>query len=203
MRVKFANFAVSFIALGCFIGTLAPSAGLAKPAKMVKVAIPFESERAALRGDGAQVQLNDEATLLPAHRVRGLPIIDGRMGEHIQMDGVTIYMPFGRVISATAEFRPDGKAGGKTPRDSSYSLVSKFDAALGPVCATESDGGSPVQMRINRDKAMSLVKFTGGTAQEPAFRVETSLETRYFREPSLASRLATECKSFRAAAAKN
>lgn len=212
MGAKISTMALKYLAAGgvsalaLMVGltvALAPGESQAKPPKFAKAAIPFEAERAANRGDSAKVQLNDDATLLPGHRVRGLPIINGRMGEHIQLDGVTIYMPFGRVISATAQFRPDGKSTGKTATDTSYALVSKFDSVLGPVCASDNDGGSPVQMRINADKAMSLVKVTGGSAEKPDYQVETSLETRYFRDASLAGRLAKECKSFRAASAKN
>lgn len=185
--------ALAFVTLA-----VAPNPGLAKAAKKAVVPIPFEVERAAERGDRAKVNLNDDATILPAKRIRKLPIIDGRMGEYIQLDGVTVYLPFGRVISATADFQPNRINRGKSEPDPAYARVAKFDSALGPVCASEGNA----DMRINRNNAMSLVQTTEDGGAKPSYRVETSLETKYFRDPGLAGRLASSCRGFRKTAAK-
>ena len=207
-RMGIGYWGLPFAALAFVALALAPNPGLAEASKKAVskktiVPIPFEVERAAERGDRARVNLNDDATIVPAHRIRKLPIVDGRMGEHIQLDGVTIYMPFGRVISATADFRPDRINQGQSEPDPNYARVAKFDSALGPVCASEGKADSEVQMRINRYNAMSLVQVTGAPSPQPAYRVETSLETKYFRDPGLAGRLAKSCSGFRSAAAKN
>jgi hypothetical protein len=187
---------LTLLVVGAAVLSLAALGAEAKQKRVVR--IPYEAERAAERGDKNQLRLNDDATLIPGHRVRGLPIVDGRMGEHIELDGVSVFIPFGSVISATTEIhpsRPSANGQGLEPNPY-YTRVARFDRDLGPVCASERAPDREIQMRINSERALSLVNVradgTGATAQ-PSYRIETSLETRYFADAALAARLYKSC----------
>ena len=175
-------------------GPLAPA--IAKEPRRPTVLIPFESERAAERGDRALVSLNEDVTRVPGFRVRELPIVDGRLGQHAMLDGVEIYFPFGTVVVATAEFnryRPAMVASGDTTPepmlDPRYARVGEFDRQLGRVCASEADySGNMVEMRINAaNKMMSVVhvlpaKYAGpAAATSPSYRVVSSLDMRFLK----------------------
>jgi hypothetical protein len=149
------------------------------------IGIPFETERAALRGDNSFVRLNQDATAIPAHRIRGLPIVDGKMGEHVLLDGgVELYFPFGRIVSASMSL---------LPTDAGYTrAVNQFDAALGRACARE-DAGGKVELRM-KDEMISVVRHVeGGTAQAPAYKITRVAETRWLDGDATVRRLHTLC----------
>jgi hypothetical protein len=164
------------------------------------VAIPFEVERAALRGDRNSVRLNDDATSIPAHRIREVPVVDGKMGEHVRLDGgVELYFPFGRVVSASIEFHPlrvmptDPT---KVEADPTYRSVASFDNALGEVCARDVDGAGPLELRRSGE-AFSLVRTIPArvAGPSPSYRVVTVTETRWLDTDVKVQRLLTNCLS--------
>jgi hypothetical protein len=150
-----------------------------KPVRQV-IAIPFETEKAGIR-------LNDDATAIPGHRIRGLPVVEGKMGEHVLLDGgVELYFPFGRVVAASREIHPG---------DSDYvRRVGMFDAALGAACARE-QAGAPLEVRL-KDSMITVVRQTAaGTADRPAFQVRSVVEPRWLDSDPAVQRLYTQCLS--------
>ncbi len=150
------------------------------------LAIPFESDRAAQRGDRAQISLNEDATRIPGHRIKSLPIVDGKMGEHVLLDGVELYFPFGRVISASTEL---------VPGDAHYvRRVKMFDAVLGPTCAEEpkpASGAGPVEVRLNGE--LISVVSAAAPGESPTFKVVTVAERRWLDSDPVVQRLYASC----------
>lgn len=161
-----------------------------KADKKPRLTIPFEAERAAQRGDRNSLRLNDDATIIPRHRIVDLPVVNGRMGEWVTLDGVDLYFPDGRIVVARTELQPS---------QANYRHVTNFDAALGPVCASDPNGGG-TELRINRENAISVVQKvpaaqSGGQGEKaPAYRVTTVLDASWLRrsEPH-AEPLYTSC----------
>lgn len=175
------------LAVGTLAAVTGPAQAQGKRAAPALLAIPFESDRAAQRGDRAQISLNEDATRIPGHRIKGLPIVNGRMGEHVLLDGVELYFPFGRVISAATELAPS---------DPQYARhVKMFDSALGPACAQEPNpagGAGPVEVRLN-GQLISVVR-ANGTGEAPTFKVVTVAETRWLEADPVIQRLYTVCR---------
>lgn len=163
------------------------------------IPIPFEQERAKARGDKRIVRLNDDITTVPKQRIVSLPIVNGRMGEHVKLDGVELFFPFGRIVAAIHEFRKY-REGGRGELDPAYAQVAKFDQALGPVCAREPSermAGGHVELRIGPRGALSLVQADPvseppGAETHYVYRVNTATELRHLQEPA-AARLHKAC----------
>lgn len=169
--------------------TIASQAVAQKVDKKPRITIPFEAERAVLRGDRNALRLNDDATIIPRHRIVDLPVVNGRMGEWVTLDGVDLYFPDGRIVVARTEFQPLRSIAGDAARleaDPNYRHVTSFDAALGPVCARDPNGGG-TELRISRDHAISVVQkvtaahSNGQGAEIPAYRVTTVLDANWLR----------------------
>jgi len=185
-------------ALFAVVGLVAPgSAVLAAPAKKTAsgkpaVSIPFESDRSQA------IRINDDSTIIPAHRIRDVPVVNGKMGEHVRLDGgVELYFPFGRIVSAAMEFRPVRQSPTDPnlyEADPSYRQVAGFDRALGPVCASDTATAGPIEMRINGE-AMSVVKTLATPPGDsgPSFRVVTVAESRWLENDPQVQRLLTNC----------
>jgi hypothetical protein len=174
MRLRFVAMVAACAALGA---PLIAQAQAKKPARPV-IAIPFEAEKAGVR-------LNDDATTIPGHRIRGLPVVDGKMGEHVVLDGgVELYFPFGRVVAASREIHPG---------DASYGRhIGMFDSALGAACASE-QAGAPIELRL-KDSMITVVRQTAaGSADRPAFRVTSVVEPRWLDSDPAVQRLYTKC----------
>ena len=186
----------SVIAIFGILGSVAPgmiaSAAPVKKNTKATVNIPFESERPS------PVRINDDATVIPAHRIRDVPVVDGKMGEHVRLDGgVELYFPFGRVVSAAMEFRPVRQSltnPSLFEADPAYRHVANFDRVLGPVCASDTGLAGPIEMRINGE-AMSVVKtmLTPVGDAGPSYRVVTVAETRWLDNDPQVQRLLTNC----------
>ena len=186
----------SVIAIIGILGSVAPgmiaNAATAKKSTKAPVNIPFESERPSA------VRINDDATIIPAHRIRDLPVVDGKMGEHVRLDGgVELYLPFGRIVSAAMEFRPVRQSPTNPSlyeADPAYRQVANFDRALGPVCASDTALAGPMEMRINGE-AMSVVKTMVMPVGDsgPSYRVVTVAETRWLDNDPQVQRLLTNC----------
>lgn len=166
---------------------IASQAVAQKADKKPRISIPFEAERAAQRGDRYALRLNDDATIIPRHRIVDLPVVNGRMGEWVTLDGVDLYFPDGRIVVARTEFqplRPIAGDGARLEADPNYRHVTNFDAALGPVCARDSNGGG-TELRISRERAISVVQkmpaahSNGQNADSPAYRVTTVLDASW------------------------
>ena len=186
----------SAIAIIGILGSIAPgmiaNAATAKKSTKATVNIPFESDRPSA------VRINDDATVIPAHRIRDVPVVDGKMGEHVRLDGgVELYFPFGRIVSAAMEFRPVRQSPTNPSlyeADPAYRQVANFDRALGPVCASDTALAGPIEMRINGE-AMSVVKtlVTPVGDSGPSYRVVTVAETRWLDNDPQVQRLLTNC----------
>lgn len=176
------------------IGAVSPAAAAGRPAHQTAL-IPFEADRAKERGDRFQLKLNDDATLIPGHRIRSLPIVDGKLGEWAKLDGLDVYFPFGRIVRTQTEYHKF-KPGMGEP-DPNYKQIAAFDKALGPVCATETSGNVPAEMRINQDHVISLVQVLPiATADDgKSYRVVNTLEMRFLQDEPMADRLYRSCQS--------
>lgn len=174
---------LGFVAALAFVGLplFHASASSAKNPRG-QVDIPFERERALTRGDQVILKLNDDITIVPHHRIRSVPVINGRMGEHVDLDGVRLYFPYGRILTATTEFaamRPSSVHPGVTEPNPDYVQVRHFDRVLGKACATtRHSDGSDLEMRISNEDAISLVAKSGNV-YVPTYRVVTSADIRH------------------------
>lgn len=154
------------------------------------VLIPFEQDRAQSRGDRNTLRLNDDVTIVPSHRIRALPIINGRMGEHVDLDGVRLHFPFGRIVTATTEFsqfRPSALNPSMMEPNPDFAKTAHFDHALGPACAQTVTVEGPLEMRMGSQGTISLVKKHPDTVN-PTYRVTTALDVRHLavEEPQAA-----------------
>lgn len=212
--MRYVGFALIALAI-CGTGLLAPAdnAAAKEPRKPMAL-IPFEAEQARERGDRVLLNLNEDITRVPGFRVVELPIVDGKIGEHARLDSnVEIYFPYGRIVTATAEFhkyRPalmasaDGAAAEVVP-DPQYQRVKAFDQQLGRVCAIEIlPDGQEVEMRIGPNRMMSVVrtlpaKYPGPTAAEnPSYKVVSGMEMRFLsRKEPMAEQLYRACQKSR------
>lgn len=191
-----------FLVVSSVMGLSAPVQA-AGPAAEKGPVILLEPERAGTRGDRMVLRLNDDASVIPAHRIKALPIVDGRMGERVVLDGgLQLYFPFGRIIEARSEigkYRED--ATGKIELNPLFSKVTTFDVALGPVCSSVQDidgQGGRVEMRLGPDKAISIVGHKISKANAPddeTYRVVTVTEFRHIRQEAYAERLYQACTS--------
>jgi len=184
--------------------------GLAAHAAERAVPIPFEADRAKLRGDRYVLKLNDDAAAIPAARILSLPVVDGRIGDRAQLDhGLQVYFPYGTIVRADMRFQKfdgDGAAG-----DPFYRLVKEFDKALGPVCAKVSDGaeaGHVYEMRIAPQKVISIVERlpqvnATGAPDGASYRVESALNVTYLADLSSANELYDTCTRKRGKVARN
>ena len=197
-------------------GSLVLAASFAPPAvaqqkgapKHPMALIPFESERAKERGDRALLQLNEDASRIPGHRIVELPIVNGKLGEHARLDdGVEIFFPFGRILTASTEYNKYRVLPGAGDRpaefmpDPHFNRVKQFDAALGPVCASERDGNSRVELRMGSNNSVSLVRAMPPVETNPAdkdamsYRVVSAMDVRYIaRQAPEAERLFRLCQ---------
>jgi len=189
------------------LAALAVAAGMAvstpASAQERSPTILAEPERAKLRGDRHILRINDDASVIPAHRIVSLPIVDGRMGERVRLDnGLELYFPFGRIIEAKSEFgKYRSAANGQAEPDPFYKLVASFDAALGPVCATTKDAmgpGSRIDMRLGPNKTVSMVRVQPAQSAAPddeKVKVVTVSEFRWLKREPEAERLYSACNS--------
>jgi hypothetical protein len=167
------------------------------------VAIPFEADRAQLRGDRLMLRLNDDATVIPAIRIRGLPVVDGRIGDRADLDnGLQVYFPDGRIVRAEMRIQKFRTDGGATPvPDPAYRVVAEFDKALGPVCARTGDAsvaGHSVEMRITPQKVISIVERApapGSNAmpENVSYRVLSALDVTFLADQGQAYELYDTC----------
>lgn len=170
--------------------------------------IPFETERAAERGDRQQLRLLDDASRIPANRIHGLPIVDGKIGEYAQLDsGLQVYFPYGRIERAEnkfAKYQADLNGGRPDPHPE-YRRLANFDKALGPVCASrEFAGGERLEMRI-LDKAITVVHRTpdrspGLPEDAESIRVVTSTHIHWLQGEPEAAALHRSCQQGRGTA---
>ncbi|WP_162914927.1 hypothetical protein [Desertibaculum subflavum] len=173
--------------------------------------IPFESERAASRGDQQQLRLLDDASRIPAHRIHGLPIVDGKIGEYAQLDsGLQVYFPYGRIERAESKFAKYqvDLNGGRADPHPEYRRVAGFDKALGPICASrEFAGGERMEMRI-LDRAITVVHRTPDRSQPnlptdaETIRVVTSTNLHWLQGEPEAAALHRSCQQGRSTAAR-
>lgn len=173
--------------------------------------IPFEPERAASRGDQQQLRLLDDASRIPAHRIHGLPIVDGKIGEYAQLDsGLQVYFPYGRIERAESNFAKYqiDLNGGRADPHPEYRRVAGFDKALGPVCASRDfAGGERTEMRI-LDRAITVVHRTpdqshpGLPTDAEKVRVVTATHLHWLQSEPEAAALHRSCLQGRATAAK-
>ena len=124
------------------------------------VAIPFEQDRS-----GQRVSLNMEAHEIPGGRILGVPVVDGKMGEHAQLDGIDLWFPYGRVVAAYTELNVANPAHARKVRD--------FDRALGAVCAH----ASGVEMRLHRQSGTIALVRTGVDANH--YKMIVTAEQRW------------------------
>jgi hypothetical protein len=177
------------------------------------VPIPFEVDRAQLRGDRYMLKLNDDAAAIPAARIQSLPVVDGRIGDRAELDhGLLVYFPYGTIVRAEMriqKFRTDGDAA--SGPDPVYRLVKDFDKALGPVCASMSDAGQPghvVEMRIASQKVISVVERVpqpgiGAAADTASYRVLSTLNVTYLADLASANAMYDTCTHKRGRMATN
>ncbi|MCW5729370.1 MAG: hypothetical protein KIT20_01335 [Alphaproteobacteria bacterium] len=165
--------------------------------------ILFEQERAASRGDRQILRLGDDSSIIPGHRIKALPVVDGRMGDRVELDGgLQLYFPFGRIVQAQSDiskYRMNGA--GKPEVDPLYQKITSFDSTLGPVCASAVDKRQPgnrLDMRLGPGKAVTLVSVTPDTSVAPdgeRQRVLTALEYHYIKSEPQAAQLFAACNS--------
>jgi hypothetical protein len=167
------------------------------------VAIPFEADRAQLRGDRLMLKLNDDAAAIPATRIRGLPVVNGRIGDRADLDnGLQVYFPDGRIVRAemrVQKFRTDDSAAALP--DPAYRVVAEFDKVLGPVCARTSNAsvaGHSIEMRITAQKVISIVERASippGNAmpENVSYRVISALDVAFLAEQGQAYELYDTC----------
>jgi len=171
--------------------------------------IPFEQERAQDRGDRATLLLNEDASRIPGHRIMELPIVNGKMGEQAKLDdGVEIFFPFGRILSATTELHKykSLSLGGDTREfapDPRYKRVNQFDRALGTVCASERvspDSPLKIELRMGENNRLSLVRMIPPAIKNPddseavSYRVTSAMEIRHLaRQDPEAEKLYRNC----------
>lgn len=173
--------------------------------------IPFEPERAASRGDQQQLRLLDDASRIPAHRIHGLPVVDGKIGEYAQLDsGLQVYFPYGRIERAESKFAKYqvDLSGGRADPHPEFRRVAGFDKALGPVCASRDlAGGERLEMRI-LDRAITVVHRTpdhshpGLPTDAETVRVVTATNLHWLQGEPEAATLHRSCLQGRATAAK-
>ena len=173
--------------------------------------IPFEPERAAQRGDKQQLRLLDDASRIPANRIHGLPIIDGKIGEYAQLDsGLQVYFPYGRIERSEikiAKYQMDVN-GSRADQHPEYRRMAGFDKALGPVCASRDfAGGERMEMRI-LDKAITYVHRTpdrshpGLPSDAESVRVVTATHVHWLQSEPEAANLHRSCQQGRTTAVK-
>ncbi len=170
-------------------------------------AIPFESERAAARGDQQILRLLDDASRIPAHRIRGLPIVDGKIGEYAELDsGLQIFFPYGRIERAEIKFaKYQLDMNGNRADHPEYPRIAAFDKALGKICASrEVAGGERLEMRI-LDRAITVVERKPDRSHPTLppdaeqIRVMTAADMRFLRDDPDVSALHRTCAQGRAA----
>ena len=173
--------------------------------------IPFESERAAQRGDQQQLRLLDDASRIPANRIRGLPIIDGKIGEYAQLDsGLQVYFPYGRIERSElkfAKYQVDVN-GSRVDQHPEYRRMAGFDKALGPVCASRDfAGGERMEMRI-LNQAITYVhrapdrSHPGLPADAENIRVITATNVHWLQAEPEAATMHRSCQQGRTTAVK-
>jgi len=171
-------------------------------------AIPFETDRAKLRGDRSLLKLNDDASVIPGKRIEALPVVDGKIGDRAKLDGgLLIYFPYGRIVTAETEFSPYRRSAAGTGQyepDPAYRRVENFDKVLGPVCARVADSasrGGEVDMRIGVQNVISLVQAKpvsdgpGAALGQKHYRVVTALDIRNLQSEPHAAALYASCVS--------
>lgn len=124
------------------------------------VQIPFEQERSSQR-----VSLNMEAHEIPGGRILGVPVVDGKMGEHAQLDGIDLWFPYGRVVAAYTEYDIGNATHARRVRD--------FDRALGAVCAN----ANGVEMRLQRQTGTIALVRRGADANH--YKMIVTAEQRW------------------------
>ncbi len=166
--------------------------------------IPFEADRAALRGDRVILRLNDESSAIPSHRIQELPVINGRLGDHAKLDGgVMLWFPHGRILSSEMtihQLRPDPAHPGEYIPDAAYRHVAQFDRALGPVCAAEGDPATAAgraEMRLSSSKMITLVvvhnELAGPKHTNTAYQVTSATNVIDMQSPARARALYQQC----------
>ncbi|WP_374633690.1 hypothetical protein [Ferrovibrio sp.] len=171
--------------------------------------IPFEQERAQDRGDRATLLLNEDASRIPGHRIMELPIVNGKMGEHAKLDdGVEIFFPFGRILTATTELHKYkslslGSESREFSPDPRYKRVNQFDRVLGSVCASEGispDSPLKIELRMGENNRLSLVRMIPPEYKNPedsdavSYRVTSAMEIRHLaRQEPEAEKLYRNC----------
>lgn len=166
--------------------------------------IPFEADRAALRGDRVILRLNDESSAIPSHRIQELPVINGRLGDHAKLDGgVMLWFPHGRILSSELtihQLRPDPAHPGQYIPDATYRHVAQFDRTLGPVCAAEGDPATAAgraEMRLSSGKMISLVivhnELAGPKQTNTAYQVISATNVIDMQNQTRARALYQQC----------
>lgn len=189
----------------CGANAISHSPAIAKEPRKPMALIPFELERAKERGDRAVLNLNEDVTRVPGFRVSELPIVDGKLGEHAKLDNVEIYFPYGRIVTATAEFHKyrmtKVSTGTAAMLDPHYQRVRSFDQQLGKVCASEiANDGNRIEMRISPSRVVSVIHVLPPQQpgiegdNSPSYRVTSGLEMRFLshKEP-MAEKLYRDC----------
>jgi hypothetical protein len=200
--------AAALIVLGALATQALSTQALAQKSGPV---IPFEPERAASRGDKQQLRLLDDASRIPAHRIHGLPVVDGKIGEYAELDsGLQVYFPYGRIERSEikfAKYQMDLNGGRADPHPE-YRRIAGFDKALGPVCASRDfAGGERLEMRI-LDRAITVVHRTpdrshpGLPADAEKVRVVTATNLHWLQGEPEAATLHRNCQQGRATAAE-
>ncbi len=182
---------------------LAPAFAQGKDRLSGVTVIPFEPDRLAVIGGGRALRLNDDASLIPSQRIKAVPIVNGKMGEYVDLDGMRVHIPFGSIASAKmqfSEFRPSAANPAQMEPNPEFTKVTMFDAALGAVCAKEASatGHGEIEMRMGRDRSITVVKAepataTDGKAVNKTYTVLTSMELRYLAEEPAAEGLYRKC----------
>ncbi len=183
-------------------------AALARPARAAELGplIPFEAERAALRGDHRLLRLNEDSSAIPARRIIDLPVINGRMGDHAKLDGgLLLYFPYGNIVSAETDFRqyrPDPANPTHWMRDPAFARVAEFDRVLGPICASTGNAAaaqSHAELRLHRpDHLISFVTeqrlaATAGAPANTLYRIISVTDVRELLDQPVAADLAYHC----------
>lgn len=206
-RISFGKAAALGFAIA--VALLGSQAALAQKGPRYPTAlIPFEQERAQNRGDRATLLLNEDASRIPGHRIVELPVVNGKMGEHAKLDdGVDIFFPFGRILTATTELHKYKSLSLGNDRefqpDPRYKRVNQFDRALGHVCASERvEGETPmkIELRMGENNSLSLVRVIPPEYKNPAdsdavsYRVTSAMEIRHLaRQEPEAEKLYRNC----------
>jgi len=199
------------IGLGLIL-CLWPQSGFAQRGGPAKIGpLPFEAALAAERRDRVLLNFNDPISALSNARVRGLPMIEGRLGDRVvTVDGLLLYFPVGFLATAAYEFDRlrlrAGRVRAAGPADLEpnprYAWVERFDAEFGPVCARSNDRASDTitEMRL-RGRVMAVVvngpgRFDRtGNDKSRSFAVLAGIEERYVAADDLAKRLLAQCRS--------